>query len=263
MTEKQSEMQSVKIERNMDELVFANRNKLYGAYDLRKKYGKHIIIAFFVGIFILGCAVSQPLIEAYRLRGKETKRMEKKVQAVMQNINQEEEPPPPPPPPPPAAIEQQVKFTAPVVVDEDIEDVNLATADDTKELVVNEAPPEEMTVTEVVEEVIEKVEEGVWFVEENATFMGGDLNTFNTWVKEHVQYPVQASESGISGKVIVQFSINREGVVCDTKVIRSVHPSLDNEAIKVIQSSPKWTPAKQNGTLVKQNFVIPIVFTLQ
>jgi protein TonB len=256
------EKQSVGVE-SMEELVFAKRNKLYGAYDLRKKYGKHVLIAFIIAIFILGCAVSKPLYEAYQLKGKQLKKLEHKVQAVMENLNQDEPPPPPPPPPPPAAIENQVRFVAPIVVDTVKEEVTLATAEDLKETVVNEAPPEEMTVTEVKEEVIEKVEEGVWFVEENATFMGGDLNTFNTWVKEHVQYPVQASEAGISGKVIVQFSINREGAVCDTKVIRSVHPSLDNEAIKVIQSSPKWTPAKQNGTLVKQNFVIPIVFTLQ
>jgi periplasmic protein TonB len=258
----QIEQQSVNVG-SMEELVFAKRNKLYGAYDLRKRYGKHILIAFVIGLLIISCAVSKPLYEAYRLRGKQNRNLEKKVEAVMENIKQEEEPPPPPPPPPPAEIEQQVKFTAPVVVDEKVEDVDLATADEMKESVTNEAPPEEMTVTEVKEEVIEKEEEGVWFVEENATFMGGDLNTFNTWVKEHVQYPVQASEAGISGKVIVQFSVNREGVVCDIKIMRSVHPSLDNEAIKVIQSSPKWTPAKQNGTLVKQNFVIPIVFTLQ
>ena len=248
---------------SMEELVFSKRNKLYGAYDLRKKYGKHVLIAFFISLFILGCAISKPIYEAYRMRGKLQKKLEHKVEAVMENLNQDEPPPPPPPPPPPAAIEQQVKFVAPVVVDTVKEEVKLATSDEMKESVTNEAPPEEMTVTEVKEEVIEKEEEGVWFVEENATFMGGDLNTFNTWVKEHVQYPVQASEAGISGKVIVQFSINREGIVCDIKIMRSVHPSLDNEAIKVIQSSPKWTPAKQNGTLVKQNFVIPIVFTLQ
>jgi periplasmic protein TonB len=82
-------------------------------------------------------------------------------------------------------------------------------------------------------------------------------------VKERILYPAMASEAGITGKVFVQFSVNREGKVVDVKVVRSVHPSLDNEAVRVIQSSPTWTPAKQSGTPVKQNFVIPIAFQLQ
>jgi periplasmic protein TonB len=264
MTQKeQTTQQSVRFE-SMEEMVFAKRNKAYGAYDLRKRYAKHVLIAFLVGIFLLGCAVSKPLIEAYRLRGKEHKRMQKKVEAVMENMKQEEEPPPPPPPPPPAAIEQQVRFTAPVVVDEEVEDVQLATAEEMSD-VVNEAPPEEITIVEdVKDEVVdESKEEGVWFVEENATFQGGDLNTFSTWVLEHIQYPAQASEAGITGKVIVQFSVGRDGTVMNAKVIRSVHPSLDNEAIRVILSSPRWQPAKQSGNPVKQNYVIPIMFTLQ
>jgi periplasmic protein TonB len=264
MTQKeQTQQESVRIG-SMEDLVFAKRNKLYGAFDLRKRYAKHVIIAFIIGILILGCAVAQPLVEAYRLRGQERKRIEKKVEAVMENINQDEEPPPPPPPPPPAEIEQQVRFTAPVVVDEEVEEVQLATADEMADQ-VSEAPPEEITVVEdVKEEVIdESKEEGVWFVEENATFQGGDLNTFSTWIAEHIQYPAQASEAGITGKVIVQFSVGRDGTVMNVKVMRSVHPSLDNEAVRVILSSPKWQPAKQSGNPVKQNYVVPIVFTLQ
>jgi periplasmic protein TonB len=264
MTQKeQTHKQSVRVE-SMEDLVFAKRNKEYGAYDLRKRYSKHVVIAFFIGIFILSCAVSKPLYEAYQLKGNKNKKIEKKVVAIMEKIQQNDEPPPPPPPPPPTDIVQQVRFTAPVVVDEEVEEADLATADEMSD-VVNEAPPEEMTVVEdVKEEVIdESKEEGVWFVEENATFQGGDLNTFSVWVGEHIQYPAQASEAGITGKVIVQFSVGRDGSVMNAKVIRSVHPSLDNEAIGVILSSPKWQPAKQSGNPVKQNYVVPIVFTLQ
>lgn len=258
-----TQKQSVRVE-SMEELVFAKKNKEYGAYDLRKRYSKHVVIAFFIGLFILSVAVSKPLYEAYQLQGKHTKKVKKKVTAIIENIKQDEEPPPPPPPPPPAAIEQQVKFTAPVVVDEEIEEVELATADEMSDM-ENEAPPEEITVVEDTKDEIidESQEEGVWFVEENATFQGGDLNTFSVWVGEHIQYPAQASEAGITGKVIVQFSVGRDGTVMNAKVIRSVHPSLDNEAIRVILSSPRWQPAKQSGNPVKQNYVVPIVFTLQ
>lgn len=256
--------QSVSVGSSMEELVFAKRNKLYGAYDLRKKYGKHILLGFIISLFVLGCAVAKPLYEAYQIKSKNIKKVEKKVEITMEDLKQDDAPPPPPPPPPPEDIVQQVKFTAPVVVDEEIEESNLATADEMKDEMINEAPPEEIAVVEdVKDEVVEKEEEGVWFVEENASFMGGDLNTFSTWVSEHIQYPAQASEAGITGKVIVQFSVNREGKVVGAKVIRSVHPSLDNEAIRVIMTSPKWQPAKQSGNAVKQNYVIPISFTLQ
>jgi protein TonB len=247
---------------SMDDLVFARRNKLYGAYFLRKRYAKYVAVSFLVALFIIGGAMAKPLYEAYKLRGKERRLDEKRVQAVMENLDQQDAPPPPPPPPP-AAIQQQVKFVAPVIVDEVKEEVNLVTADDLLESSVNEAPPEEITVVQEVEQVIEKEEEGVWFVEENATFQGGDINSFSAWVKERILYPAMASEAGITGKVFVQFSVNRDGKVTDVKVVRSVHPSLDNEAIRVIENSPRWTPAKQSGTAVKQNFVIPIAFQLQ
>ncbi len=262
MTMQETHNETQVVFRNMDDLVFAKRNKLYGAYFLRKKYAKYVFVSFLIALFLMAGAVAKPLYEAYKLRGKERKLAEKKVEAVMENLDQQDAPPPPPPPPP-AALQQQVKFVAPVVVDEVKEEVSLMTADDLLETTVNEAPPEEITVVQEVETVIEKEEEGVWFVEENATFQGGDLNNFSNWVKERILYPAMASEAGITGKVFVQFSVNREGQVVDVKVVRSVHPSLDNEAVRVIQSSPRWTPAKQSGTAVKQNFVIPIAFQLQ
>jgi protein TonB len=250
------------VNNNMDDLVFAKRNKLYGAYVLRKKYAKYVFVSWLITLFIFSGAIAKPLYEAYRLRGQERKKIEKKVEAVMENLKQDDIPPPPPPPPP-AAIEQQVKFVAPIIVDSVKHEVTLATNEDLKESMVNEAPPEEINVAQEEDKVVDKEEEGVWFVEENATFEGGDLNNFSAWVKERIMYPAMASEAGITGKVFVQFSVNREGKVVDVKVVRSVHPSLDNEAVRVIQSSPRWTPAKQSGTAVKQNFVIPIAFQLQ
>jgi periplasmic protein TonB len=248
---------------SMEEIVFAKRNKEYGAYDIRKKYSKYVILSFFIAIFIVAGGLAKPVYESYKLKGKKLKKIEKTVTMDLENLDKEEAPPPPPPPPP-AAIEQQVKFVAPVVVDTVKEEVVFATADDMVDNAANEAPPEEIRIVEQTTQEIEEVkEEGVWFVEENASFQGGDINTFNTWVKEHVSYPYEATEAGVFGKVIVQFSVNREGKVVDVKVIKSVHPSLDNEAVRVIQSSPRWTPAKQSGNAVKQNFVIPIAFQLQ
>jgi len=100
-------------------------------------------------------------------------------------------------------------------------------------------------------------------VEQQASFQGSDVNSFRDWVTKHLKYPDIAIRKGISGKVYVQYAINSKGDVVDVKVIRGIDPSLDKEAIRVISSSPKWEPAKQRGTKVKQQFTIPIAFALQ
>ena len=100
-------------------------------------------------------------------------------------------------------------------------------------------------------------------VEEQASFQGGSVNQFRDWVTKNLKYPDIAIKKGVSGKVYVQYAVNSKGDVVDVKVVRGVDPSLDKEAIRVISSSPKWEPAKQRGTKVKQQFTIPIAFALQ
>jgi TonB family protein len=111
---------------------------------------------------------------------------------------------------------------------------------------------------------VKNEEEQVFFVvEESATFQGGDLNSFRDWVFKNTIYPATAVQAGITGKVIVQFCIDSKGDVTDVKVIRSVSPEIDKEAIRVISSSPKWSPGKQGGKAIKQLFTMPVVFNLQ
>jgi periplasmic protein TonB len=100
-------------------------------------------------------------------------------------------------------------------------------------------------------------------VEENATFQGGDVNTFRSWIQSEIIYPPDAAEAGISGKVFVQFCVNSKGKVCDIIVLRSVHPEIDKEVVRCINNSPDWIPAKQGGKAVTQQFVMPVIFTLQ
>jgi periplasmic protein TonB len=119
------------------------------------------------------------------------------------------------------------------------------------------------TINTVREITIVSEESGVWFVEENATFRGGDLNNFVNWVKQRILYPAKAIEKGLAGTVFVQFSVDKNGEVCDVRIVRSVHPLLDDEVKRAIQSSPRWSPARQSGTAVKQNFVIPVAFSMQ
>lgn len=257
-----SPKEDIVILNSFEEIVFSHRNKEYGAYYLRRRYKKYLIIAFFLSFFLISSAVVVPLINSYYNKNKQRKQMEKTVSVVLEDI--EDAPPPPPPPPPPAALEAAVKFTAPVVVDSVKEEMTLATNDEIFDNAPNEAPPSTIEkVEEKKEEVIEKDEPAFLVVEEPATFQGGDLTNFNAWVGQNIKYPQLAVENGISGKVYVQFAVNNKGQVVDAKVLRGVDPSLDQEAVRVVLSSPKWTPPKQGGRPVKQLFTLPVVFRLQ
>jgi periplasmic protein TonB len=247
----------------LEDIVFEKRNKEYGSYVLRKKNRKYLTIAFVVVVLIAFTLILIPFIKALNAKGKQVVLMTETV-ATMTTIDKEAiAPPPPPPPPPPAAMEQQIVYVAPIIVDSTKEVVQIDIVSDAVETTVNEPVPEKIEV--VVQEEAAIVEEEPVFiiVEEPATFQGGDLNSFRTWVEKNLEYPAIAAENGISGKVYVQFAVNSKGDVVDVKVLRGVDPSLDKESIRVIMSSPKWNPAKQGGRNVKQQFVIPLSFVLQ
>jgi len=248
----------------LEEIVFEKRNKEYGSYVLRKKFRKFLLIAFLISLVSIGSIVLVPYIQALNNRGKSIVLL-KSTTVSMENIKAKDDipPPPPPPPPPPVAAEAQVKYVAPVVVDSVKVEVQLATTSEAKATVVNEAVPEKVEVVAETTKEIDKAEEVFIIVEESATFQGGDVQAFRSWVQKNVKYPTIAQENGVSGKVFVQYAVNSKGEVVDVKVVRGVEPSLDKEAVRVIQSSPRWEPAKQRGTKVKQQFTIPIAFVLQ
>ncbi|HLO58309.1 MAG TPA: energy transducer TonB [Bacteroidales bacterium] len=248
----------------LTDLVFENRNKEYGSYFLRKRFPRYLLVAFLIAFFAVATGVAVPFIKALNA-DKTNVVLVKETVAELQNVKTDQDaPPPPPPPPPPAAMEQQVRYTAPVVVEEADENVQLAIVDDVKESTSNEPPPETIEVVAAPEEqVIVEDEPAFVFVEEQATFQGGSLETFRDWVQKNLVYPPVAVENGIFGRVTVQFAVNSRGEVTDVKILRGVDPSLDKETIRVILSSPKWGPAKQGGRAVKQQFVMPVIFQLQ
>ena len=99
-------------------------------------------------------------------------------------------------------------------------------------------------------------------VEEKPTFNGGDANDFSKWVGENIVYPEAAKDRQISGKVILQFTVTKEGDVTDVKVIKGVDPVIDNEAVRVVSASPKWAPGNQNGNPVAVSYNFPVIFRL-
>ena len=167
----------------------------------------------------------------------------------------QETPPPPPETPKIPVLSDQID-----IVDDNIKvDDNILNLEDDANLGVEIMD----YVEEVQEEVVE--EEAIPFalVEEKPKFQGGDANTFSKWVSQHLDYPELAKENGVSGRVMVQFTVNPNGTVSDVKVLRGVDPSLDKEAVRVIQSSPKWTPGKQRDRAVKVTYQFPVIFQLR
>ncbi|MBQ0153554.1 MAG: TonB family protein [Bacteroidales bacterium] len=158
----------------------------------------------------------------------------------------------PPPPPPPAV--QEVEVLNVVEDDVETEEIQINTEDDKTEVVI-QAPVE-------IEE--EEEEENVVFVivEKQPEFPGG-TQAMMKYLSENIKYPMIAQENGIQGRVICQFVVNKDGSIVDIQVVRSVDPSLDKEAIRVIKSMPKWKPGMQRGKAVRVKFTLPVVFRLQ
>ena len=122
-------------------------------------------------------------------------------------------------------------------------------------------------VTEYVESGAgeeEEVEEEqiIYFAEEMPTFQGGGLDKFREYIKNNTKYPEVAAEAGIQGRVRVSFVVERDGSVSNVKVISGVDPLLDSEAVRVVKSSPKWSPGRQRGKPARVGYNVPVVFVL-
>jgi protein TonB len=248
---------------SFDDIVFENRNREYGAYSLRKKYDRNVIIALIIGIIILGTAVIAPYLNAKAAENK-TKKAERQVEIKMENLDQPAEQVVPPPPPPPPDVVQQARYIPPVVVDSvKPEEVSqLMSADQAQVEVQNTEVVEEVAV--VAEEVKENVDdaEPFYVVEEMPMFPGGDA-AIQKYIGDNVVYPEIAKENNIQGRVIVKFCVTPKGGVDQVSVLKGVDPELDAEVVRVVKTLPKFKPGKQGGKPVPVWYTIPINFQLK
>jgi len=248
-----------------DDIVFELRNKEYGAYSLRKRYNRNVLVSLVIGIIILATAIITPYINAKAL-DNQSKRAERQVEIKMENLEQPNEvvAPPPPPPPPPADVVQQQKYVPPVVVDsvKPEDNVQFMTADEAQTEVKNTEVTE--VPTEVKEEVQEAEKEEVPFVvvEEMPMYPGGDVELLK-YIGEHTNYPEVAKENNIQGRVIVRFCVTAKGGVSQVSILKGVDPELDAEAIRVVNTLPAFKPGKQGGKPVPVWYMVPITFTLK
>lgn len=169
-------------------------------------------------------------------------------------ITREQEVKPPPPPPPPKVVEVLN------IVDDDIEiedELEIEDSEANEETIIDVQP-----LIETAEEEEEDVDKIFIIVEEPAEFPGGTRALYR-YISDNVKYPVIAQENGIQGKVYVKFVVDEQGNVSGAQVLRPVEPSLDKEALRVINSLPQFKPGKQRGKPVKVYYNAQITFRLQ
>jgi protein TonB len=169
-------------------------------------------------------------------------------------ITRQEEVKPPPPPPPPKVVEVLNIVDDDVEIDEELE-IEDSEADD--ETIIDVAP-----IIQAEEEEEEEEAQVFFIVEEMPEFPGGEL-ALRKFIGNSIKYPVIAQENGIQGKVYVTFVVNRDGAVSGARIARGVDPSLDKEALRVVNGLPKWKPGKQRGKPVRVSYTVPINFVLQ
>ena len=172
------------------------------------------------------------------------------------DITRQEETPPPPPPPPP--VEQVAEVLNVVEDDVEVENTDLLSSED------NQAEAQTQTYVPPVVKVEEEEESSqqiFMVVKEMPEFPGGQA-ALMSFIAKSIKYPVVAQENGIQGRVTCSFVVNKDGSIVDAEVIRGIDPSLDKEALRVINTMPKWKPGKQRGKPVRVKFTVPINFRL-
>ena len=223
--------------------------------DLENRKTLSLIMGYVVALAILFVAFewSSHDIEVAKAEGVRDVIMEEEVEITRppENI--------PPPPPPPPVVAPDIL----TMVDDEIEvdDQDILSSDDSQDA----AQVQTYTPPAVVEEEEESTNQIFTIVEDMPIFPGADKdeNALQKWIAKNLRYPPIAAENGISGRVTVTFVVNQEGKVVEAQVVRGVDPSLDKEALRVINSQPKWTPGKQRGKPVKVKFTVPVTFKLQ
>ena len=267
---------------SLDDIVFAGRNKAYGAYLLRRLYNKHITVAAITAIILFFLFLSIPLISKM-IKGdqEDTEVVERIVTEVdlapPPPLDEATPPPPPPPPPdlppPPPPVRATVKYTPPVVKrdeevqeEEEIPDVEVLEEIDAGVKTVEGSKDAPLDLGEidgtsnVVAEVVE--EKPYTYVEQMPTFPGGDGEMMK-YLGKNIRYPAAAQRAGVEGLVVLSFVVSSTGEISDIQVVKQLGAGTDEEAVRVVKSMPKWTPGKQNGRAVPVRYTLPVRFTIK
>ena len=264
------------------DLVFEGKNQAYGAYQLRKNTGirnlKALAVMFAAFLIIAGIVYAKVSIENYiasKNAGIETD-VELQSLAEKQEIKEDKKDEPEVEKIEVERVKSSVAFTVPEIKkdDEVKEDQEMKSQDDLAETntaigaFTVEGNDETAEVKHVEEKIAEpepvKEEETKVFdvVEQMPSFPGGP-SALMQYLNSNIKYPVVAEENGVQGRVVCTFVVEKDGSITDVRVVKSVDPSLDKEAARVVKGMPKWIPGKQNGSAVRVKYTVPVTFRLQ
>ena len=273
------------IDNRWSDLMFENRNKEYGAYVLRRQTTsrniKSIIAVLILFAIVMVYMVAKNAYDDYQKahmaqtqvteltalqEQKKEAKVERKEIVKQEKVEQVVE-----------KVKSSIKFTAPVIKKDDEvrpedemksqdEIMNSKVAVGFANVVGNDESGEVLKAKEalVTEPVKPKEEENKVFdvVEQMPSFPGGTA-ALMAYLQKAIKYPPVAEENGIQGRVICTFVVERDGSVTDVRIAKSVDPSLDKEAQRVVSAMPKWIPGKQNGQSVRVKYTLPVTFRLQ
>ncbi len=266
-------------QRDALDIVFANRNRAYGAYQLRREYPATLGRALGIGLLLIGLLLLLPRILAAFM----SLTPEKPITEVIANttvINIEKPIPPPVVSAPPPPAKPAIAFPPPVVAPDD--------------KVPEEKPIEVQTILEDPRSVGSKTIEGPddgpptldppskglgaieipkppedelvepFAVNKMPSFPGGEAEMFK-WISKHLEYPDMAREAGTEGLVVLTFIVSKTGSISDIAVVKTPAGGsiLGKEATRVVESMPTWFPGEANGHPVKVRFTLPIRFDLK
>lgn len=260
------------------EIVFANRNRAYGAYQLRRQYPVTLARALGIGLLLIALMIAMPhILKAFSAMLPAAEIDDTKY--VMTEVVLTPPPPKPPVPTTPPPVTRNTQRFVPPVVDEDDkvteEPPKLSNDDLTKDPsdigkvnvdVPEEAPPslDDPSLGGIIETQAPAVNDdpmSITDVQKPPSFPGGETELMR-FLAKNIQYPEIAREANIQGLAVLSFVIGKDGSITDVSVLKDLGGGCSKEAIRVVKTMPKWVPGEANGHTVKVRFMLPVRFKL-
>jgi protein TonB len=253
---------------SFDDLIFESRNREYGAYQLRKKHKSFIVIGIIVSS-LLGCSA---VLIPYALAPRSNEFVVgggRFVSVRMENLKPPEDKDyyvPAPPPRKTEPVQEIVKYVPPQVVDTVFNLANVLAATD-EVLARSDGEQIDGSISGFGDEIFEGgsgygSDEPFIMVEVMPSFRGGDINKFRDYIMKRTNYPQEAIDKKIQGRVFLTFIVETDGSISNVTVIRGIDPLIDGEAVKAVQSSPNWSPGLQRGQPVRVRFSMSLNFII-
>ncbi len=264
------------MEKSLNDIVFENRNKSYGAYDLRNGYGRTVQRSVVMGVAFFLLLVMFPKLYARLTPDPKPEDIAYIVEANPVDIKMEE-PPIPPAREEPAPVQKSVKSVTPevlpdnkVIVEElppvvdelDNAQPSTETVDGVEDLDVIVPPVENAPAPKASAVGVEsRKEETFTHVEQSPQYAGGN-EAMAAFLRKNLKYPRPASQAGVQGKVFVQFTVGSDGKIENATALKGIGFGCDEEAVRVVKMMKDWMPGKQAGVPVRVRFTLPIAFQL-